>query len=163
MKTKGLLLAVSAMLVLALNVPFATAGVEPSPFISYINKLNSIELNVGAVQKRLENRVSEPVLPEGTRNYMDAIANQTGVLNLRLWDVLAELPVYEGLGDDREEIYLALDGIRTGSTGVIGLLEQIGRRMGVDPVPWKASLQAMILQINNYIGACPSGTACIPQ
>jgi hypothetical protein len=162
MKIKILLLVLLAAVVLAGVVPTANAGVEPAPWMPEINKLYSIELNLGAIHKRMENLSNSPALPAGTLNYVEATVNQTGVLNQRLWDVLAALPAYNSLGTDREEISLALDGIRTDAGGVIDLLELIGRRMGVDPVPWKSSLQAMIIQINNYIGTCPVGADCIP-
>lgn len=162
MKMKVLLSIFLTLVVLACVVPAANAGIEPSPWMPEINKLNSIELNLGAIQKRMENLYSQPALPAGTLNYVEATVNQTGVLNLRLSDVLAVLPAYGSLGTDQEEIGLALDGIRTGATGVIGLLEQFGRRMGVEPSPWKASLEAMIIQIDNYIGTCPPGVACVP-
>ena len=162
MKTKVMVLAALAAMALAVSVPSVHAGIEPVPWMPEINKLHSIELNLGAIHKRMENLYSKPALPAGTLNYVEATVNQTGVLNLLLWYVLAALPAYGSLGTDQEEVYLALDGIRTDATGVMGLLELIGRRMGVDPVPWKSSLQAMIIQINNYIGTCPVGADCIP-
>lgn len=162
MKAKMLVLFVFAAMALALTVPSAHAGIEPSPWMPEINKLHSIELNLGAIHKRMENLSNAPTLPAGALNYVEATANQTGVLNLRLWDVLAALPAYGNLGGDQEEIRLALDGIRTDAGGVIDLLDLIARRMGVEPAPWKTSLQAMIIQINNYIGTCPVGADCIP-
>jgi hypothetical protein len=162
MKTKVMVLAVLAAMALAVSVPSAHAGIEPVPWMPEINKLHSIELNLGAIHKRIENRANEPVLPAGTQNYLDATANQTSVLNLRLWDVLAALPAYSSLVTDQEEVYLALDGIRTDAEGIKELLDLIARRMGVEPTPWKSSLQAMIIQITNYIGTCPVGADCIP-
>jgi len=157
-----LVLFVFAAMALALTMPSAHAGVEPAPWMPEINKLHSIELNLGAIHKRMENLINQPAQHGGALNYVEAMVNQTGVLNQRLWDVLAALPAYNSLGADREEIFLALDGIRTDAGGVKDLLDLIARRMGVEPSPWKSSLQGMIIQINNYIGTCPVGADCIP-
>ena len=164
MKTKVMVLAALAAMALAVSVPSVHAGIEPVPWMPEINKLHSIELNLGAIHKRMENLSNAPTLPAGTLNYVEATVNQTGVLNLRLTDVLAVLPAYNSLGADREEIGLAPDGIRTDAGGVMGILEKISSRMGIEPVPWQwyTSLDAIKTQITNYIGTCPVGADCVP-
>ncbi len=161
MKKTIMVCAVCAALFFACGVSVSIAGVEPVPWMPEINKIHSIELNVAAIQKRLEHLAGAVVFPEGTINYLDATANQTGVLNSRLANVLAALPSYGSLpAEDQEEINLALGNIRVYATGASRLLENILSRMGVEPVPWRASLDAMVVQVNGYLGDCTAGTSC---
>ena len=130
------------------------AGIEPVPWEPEINKLHSIELNVAAIQKRLEKLDgTEPLpLPEGTLNYLNAMGNQLGLLDSRLADTLYLLPAFSELDTEtQEEVSLALDAISADASTMKGIFDSIARRMGVDPVPWHLILDSIIGRINGYI------------
>lgn len=114
------------------------AGVEPSPFEPEINKLHSIELNVAAINNRLAKVDESETLPEGTANYMNAMANQLQGLQERLEEVLLVLPspVPGGAYIGQDDAVFALDSIRDDSKGAFDILERIVSRMGVEPSPF---------------------------
>jgi hypothetical protein len=127
------------------------AGVEPSPFVSEINKLHSIELNISAIQKRIEKVETSTSLPTGIENYLSAMGNQLGVLDTRLADVLYLLPSFYQLGEDQEEVFYALYEIRTDAESIGNIFSEIVKRMGVEPTPFQVFLQSIKNQINSYI------------
>ena len=138
MRTKVLLsVAVGGLLILGLAAA-CLAGVEPSPFISEINKLHSIELNVAAINKRLAKVDEAETLPEGTTNYLNAMANQMQGLQTRLEEVLVVLPspILGGAYVGQDEVVFALDSIRVDSKGAFDIVERIVSRMGIEPSPW---------------------------
>jgi len=107
---KRIFLSVAVGRLLILGIAGAClAGVEPSPFEPEINKLHSIELNVAAINKRLAKVDESKTLPEGTINYLNAMANQLH-LQTRLEKVL---------------LVLTFD-----------IVEHIVSRMGIEPSPW---------------------------
>jgi hypothetical protein len=115
------------------------AGVEPSPFQPEINKLHSIELNVAAINKRLAKVNEFEILPEGTTNYLNAMANQMQGLKVRMEEVLSALTIIPSetnpyIGQD--EVVFALDSIRVDTKGSFTIIEDIASRMGVEPSPF---------------------------
>ena len=118
---------------------FAIAGVEPSPFQPEINQVNSIELSIAAINKRMDHLKDMTALPAGSENYLKAMANQLDILNARLADVLTVLPSpslanpYEG----QNEVLFALDAIQVYSGEYNLVVDNITSRMGVEPSPFK--------------------------
>ena len=130
------------------------AGIEPVPWEPEINKLHSIELNVAAIQKRLEKLDgTEPLpLPEGTLNYLNAMGNQLGILDTRLADTLSLLPAFVLLDPEtQDEVFLALDAISADASGMMDIFSRIVERMGVEPTPWHLILDSIIGRIGGYI------------
>jgi len=159
-----------ALVVMMFLVPSAVvAGVGPSPFEPELNKLHSIELNLAAIKKRMESRSAMEILPAGTENYMLATANQLSGLDSRLGDVLAALPPASLDSQTRQEVVLALQGMRAdlggvaGATesGVIDLFESILSRLGIGPSPFRESLDSLKSKMTNYMQSlCPNGAVC---
>jgi len=118
---------------------FAMAGVEPSPFQPEINQLHSIELNIAAINERMDHLNAMPNTPAGSANYLKAMANQLDILNARLADALAVLPSpslinpYEG----QDEVLFSLDAIQVYSSDYNLVVDKITSRMGVEPSPFK--------------------------
>jgi len=114
------------------------AGIEPSPWEPEINKLHSIELNIAAINKRLAKVEEAATLPEGTTNYLNAMANQMQGLQTRLEEVLLVLPspIPGGAYIGQDDAVFALDSIRADSKGASDILERIVSRMGVEPSPF---------------------------
>ena len=138
MNTRSLLSVVATGLLLLGMSGIVSAGVEPSPFEPEINKLHSIELQVAAINKRLAKVDEYQVIPEGTTNYLTAMANQMQGVQARLDEVLLMLPLpstgstYIG----QEEAVFALDSIRVDSKDSYIILGRIVSRMGVEPSPF---------------------------
>jgi len=133
------------------------AGVEPSPFEPEINKLHSIELQLAAINKRVAKLNELETLPEGSTNYLIAMANQTQGLKVRLEEVLLKLP-FPTLGGTyigQDEAVFSLDSIRIDSKATYALIERIVSRMGVGPSPFlplfnDASVR-IIVGINDHL------------
>jgi len=167
-KTLTVLAILSFLLMLASGIGFA--GIEPVPWQPEINKLHSIELNMGAIQKRLDNLALSSSLPNGTENYLLATINQLGVLDTRLADVLYVLPAVSAAPfDGQEEVLLALDGILMdvvgvdGTSGIAGILEDLYSRLGIEPSPWRVVIGSITARISVYMGTLPNpcdGDAC---
>lgn len=135
---KRILLSVVIVGMLVLGIVGAClAGVEPSPFISEINKLHSIELQVAAINKRMAKLNEFETLPGGATEYLNAMANQMHGLKAKLDEVLLVLP---SLSDvpyiGRDEVVFALDSIRIDSKGTFDIVEDIVSRMGIEPSPF---------------------------
>ena len=117
----------------------AMAGVEPSPFQPEINQLHSIELNIAAINERMDQLHAMPNMPAGSENYLRAMANQLDILNARLADAIAVLPSpslinpYEG----QDEVLFSLDAIKVYSGEYNLVVDKISSRMGVEPSPFK--------------------------
>jgi len=113
-------------------------GIEPSPFEPEINKLHSIELQVAAINKRIAKLDEFEILPEGTTNYLNAMANQMQGVQAKLEEVMLVLPLPSEGGTyiGQNEAVFALDSIRVDSKDAYGILERIVRRMGVEPSPF---------------------------
>ena len=113
-------------------------GIEPSPFEPEINKLHSIELQVAAINKRIAKLDEFEILPEGTTNYLNAMANQMEGIRTKLEEVLPMLqsPTLGGAYIGQDEAVYALDSIRVDSKDTYGILERIVSRMGVEPSPF---------------------------
>ena len=113
-------------------------GVEPSPFEPEINKLHSIELQVAAINKRIAKLDEFEILPEGTTNYLNAMANQMEGIRTKLKEVLPMLqsPTLGGAYIGQDEAVYALDSIRVDSKGAFDIVERIVSRMGIEPSPW---------------------------
>ena len=150
---KKILLSTVVAGILALGiVGVCLAGIEPVPWEPEINKLHSIELNIAAIEKRLVKLDELEALPEGTVNYLNAMENKLGVLDTRLADTLYLLPPYNELDmETQEEVYLALDAIRSDASGMEVIFSRIAERMGVDPVPWRPVLASIVGRIDGYI------------
>ena len=136
---KRILLSVLAAGIFVLGIEgVCLAGVEPSPFQPEINKLHSIELNIAAINKRLAKVEEAATLPEGTTNYLNAMANQMQGLQTRLEEVLLVLPspIPGGAYIGQDDAVFALDSIRADSKGASDILERIVSRMGVEPSPF---------------------------
>ncbi len=133
--------------------PTASAGVEPSPFQPEINKLHSIELNVAAINKRLAKLNESESLPEGTTNYLNAMANQMNGLHARLEEVLFVLPSPSLTNpyDGQDEVVFALDGIKGDSGGLNLIIDKISARMGIEPSPWKIGSMRIIEGIDFHL------------
>ena len=116
----------------------ASAGIEPSPFEPELNKLHSIELNVAAINKRLEKLDTAEALPQGVGNYLQALTNQMDGLKVRLQEVMGVLPERAlsnpYIGED--DVIMSLKSIGLDSRGAFDLLENIVSRMGVGPSPF---------------------------
>ena len=134
------------------------AGVEPTPWQPELNKLHSIELNMAAIQKRLD-KLSEPdPLPEGTVNYLNAMGNQLGILDTRLADTLYLLPSFSQLDTEtQEEVLFALDAISADASTMIDIFNRIAERMGIEPSPWREILSSITTRISLYVG-CSAAT-----
>jgi hypothetical protein len=93
---------------------------------------------VAAINKRLAKVDEAETLPEGTTNYLSAMANQMQGLQTRLEEVLLVLPspVPGGAYIGQDEVVFALDSIRADSKGASDILERIVSRMGVEPSPF---------------------------
>lgn len=133
------------------------AGVEPSPFEPEINKLHSIELQLAAINKRVSKLNELDTLPEGSTNYLSAMANQTQGLKVRLEEVLLMLPLPTPGGTyiGQDEVVFSLDSIRIDSKATYSLIERIVSRMGVEPSPFlplfnDASIR-IIVGINDHL------------
>jgi|MudIll2142460700_1097286.scaffolds.fasta_scaffold217997_1 hypothetical protein len=133
------------------------AGVEPSPFEPEINKLHSIELQLAAINKRVAKLNELETLPEGSTNYLTAMANQTQGLKVRLAEVLLMLPLLTPGGTyiGQDEVVFSLDSIRIDSKATYSLIERIVSRMGVEPSPFlplfnDASVK-IIVGTNDYL------------
>lgn len=135
------------------------AGVELSPFQPELNKLHSIELNMAAIQKRLDHLMNSSVLPNGAENYLLAIGNQLGGFDGRLDDVLYLLPPFDGLGTAQEDVSLALDGIGDDAVALQDIISAIAERMGIEPSPWREILESITNRINKYVG-CSAVALC---
>ena len=138
MSKRSWLSVVVAGLLLPGMMGIAFSGVEPSPFQPEINKLHSIELQVAAINKRLAKVDELPVMPEGTTNYLTAMANQMQGVQARLDEVLLLLPLPSAGGTyiGQEEAVFALDSIRVDSKDSYIILGRIVSRMGVEPSPF---------------------------
>jgi len=114
------------------------AGIEPSPFQPEINKLHSIELQIAAINKRLAKVNEFAILPAGTTQYLDAMANQMQGVKAKMEEVLLVLPApsptngYVG----QDEVVLSLDSIRVDSRAGFFIIEDIVSRMGIGPSPF---------------------------
>jgi hypothetical protein len=117
----------------------AMAGIEPSPWQPEINQLHSIELNIAAINERMDHFNAMANIPAGSDNYLKAMANQLDILNARLSDALAVLPSpsltnpYEG----QDEVLFSLDAIQVYSGEYNLVVDKITSRMGVEPSPFK--------------------------
>lgn len=124
------------LVLLAAGTSFA--GIDPSPFEPEINKLHSIELQMAAINKRVAKLNDSEILPEGSSNYLNAMANQMQGLKVKLDEVLLVLPLpssgtaYIG----QEEAVFSLDSIRIDSGATYNLVENIVSRMGIEPAPF---------------------------
>jgi hypothetical protein len=137
------------------------AGVEPSPFQPEINKLNSIELNMAFIQKSLGNLVIYRSLPIGTKGVLLGIRYNLSCLDKQLADVLAELPPYSELGEWRNGVYYALEGLRINALSMEDPFGYILWRMGIEPSPWKIILNSISTRISDYSRlSCTPGTQC---
>ena len=152
MEKKILLSVVVAGMLLLGIVGVCLAGIEPVPWEPEINKLHSIELNMAAIQKRLEKLDGTELLPEGTLNYLNAMGNQLGILDTRLADTLSLLPAFVLLDPEtQDEVFLALDAISADASGMMDIFSRIVERMGVEPTPWHLILDSIIGRIGGYI------------
>ena len=131
----------------------ASAGVEPSPFQPEINKLHSIELHISAINNRLAKFSNAEVLPDGSQNYLDAMALQMDSLSVRLSETLAALPApslqlpYTG----QDEVLFSLDAIREESGGMNQIIDSIASRMGIEPSPFKIGSLQLISDIDVHL------------
>ena len=152
MEKKILLSAVVAGILALGIVGVCLAGIEPVPWEPEINKLHSIELNMAAIQKRLEKLDGTELLPEGTLNYLNAMGNQLEILDTRLADTLSLLPAFVLLDPEtQDEVFLALDAISADASGMMDIFSRIVERMGVEPTPWHSILDSIIGRIGGYI------------
>ena len=158
MKRKLLTLMVAGLLLCGLTGT-VFAGVEPSPFQPQINKLNSIQLNMAFLQNSLGNVVVSKSLPFGTKGILLGIKYNLTSLDKQLTDVLAELPPYSQLGEWRNGVYYALEGLRINALSMADPFDYILWRMGIEPSPFKIILDSMSARISEYSrGSYPSGT-----
>jgi len=139
-----IILAVS--LLLLNNVQTVSAGVEPSPFNSEINKLHSIELNVAAIDKQIGKLPESNASPEGITKQLEEIAKKLGDLDTRLADVLNVLPMpmYDDPYDGQEEVLSSLENIKSDASRIYDVAEP----MGVEPTPFKEA--ALSVQNNAH-------------
>ncbi len=150
---KKVLIVVAAALLLFGITSSSLAGFEPTPWEPEINKLHSIELNIAAIQKRLDKLGETEPSPMGATNYLDAMGNQLGVLDTRLGDTLSLLPPYNQLDMQTQgDVFLSLDAIRADASAIGTIFNRITEGMGIEPVPWAPILTSIIGRINGYIG-----------
>jgi hypothetical protein len=157
MNRKTRLSVIVAGLVLLGITGTAFSGVEPSPFQPEINKLHAIELQVAAINKRLSKLDEYPALPNGTTNYLSAMANQMQGVQTKLDEVLLMLPP-PSVGSSyigQDEAIFALDSIRVDSKDAYIIVGRIVSRMGVEPSPFlpvfnDVSLK-IIVDINDHL------------
>jgi hypothetical protein len=97
--------------------------------------LHSIELNTAAIAKRAVSLLDSPAAPEGIMGYLDAMANQTSVLDARLADTLSALPPPSSANpfDGQDEVLFALESIMTDAQTYIGAIDNTASRLGVAP------------------------------
>jgi hypothetical protein len=159
MKRNLLLLIVIGLLLFALTGN-AIAGVEPSPFQPQINKLNSIQLSIAFIQKSLGRLVVSKSLPIGSKAVLLGIRYNLASLDSQLAEVLSGLPPYSELGDSQNGVYYALEGLRLFALGMEDPLAYILERMGIEPSPFKKSLDSISNRVGDYSGVCTPGTVC---
>jgi hypothetical protein len=167
MKVTSMLTMMMGLFFLSFMLSPAFAGIEPSPWQPQINQLHSIELNVGAIDKRIGKLPDSNADPAGKAGQLQAMAGKLGELDTRLADTLNLLPplsITPFSGQD--EVRAALDGISSDSGSIL----DFAIRMGVEPSPWKDAAvavqnnaNAIISRINTY-SSCPAGTTdCIEK
>ena len=134
------------------------AGIEPVPWQPELNKLQSIELNIASIQKRLDKLSESDPLPKGTVNYLNAMGNQLDGLDTRLADTLYLLPPFSQLDTEtQEEVSSTLDTISEDASNMIDIFDDIAERMGVEPTPWREILSSITIRISLYVD-CSSAT-----
>jgi hypothetical protein len=139
------------------------ASVESSPFETEISKLLSIELNMNAINKRLAKLNELDTLPDGSTEYLNAMANQMQGLKATLEEVLlvVPLPSFDAPFIGQEEVVFALDSIRMDSKEAFDIVEDIVSRMDVGPPPFLSLFndvsRRIIIGINDHLR-----TAVIP-
>jgi len=112
---------VSVFIVFALLSVFIAgsvyAGVEPSPFRSKINQLNSVVNSLDSIDMRLERKLSDDrmPIPNGLVGLLNAMSNELVVLNGKVGKVLERL----GTAPDDQRVYDALMGVRSGAAGIV--------------------------------------------
>ncbi len=141
-KKIGLAILLALVLVLS-SFGLASAGIEPSPFQPEINQLHSVELNVAAINKRLEKLNESETPPEGSENYLRAMAHQMDILSARVAETLLTLPSPSLINpyDGQDEVLLSLDGIRFDSGGINNITVRIQEKMGIGPSPFYGSIK----------------------
>jgi hypothetical protein len=106
---------VSVFIVFALLSVFIAgsvyAGVEPSPFRSKINQLNSVVNSLDSIDMRLERQLSDNQMPSpnGLVGLLNAMGNELLVLNRKVSKVLERL----GTAPDDQHVYDALMGVKS--------------------------------------------------
>jgi hypothetical protein len=108
---------VSVFIVFALLSVFIAgslyAGVEPSPFRSKINQLNSVVNSLDSIDMRLERQLADNQMPSpnGLVGLLSAMGNELLVLNGKVSKVLERL----GTAPDDQRLYDALMGVKSGA------------------------------------------------
>ena len=153
------------MSLLAMLLPgTGLAGIEPSPFQPQINQLHSIELNVGALDKRMAKLAESNADVYGKADQLQAIANKLADLDARVEITLDQLPPLTAYFDGSDDVLSAMEGIKSDSDSIRNFAE----RMGIDPspfLPYADALQAIqfnadTIKLRSISYICPVGAAC---
>lgn len=126
------------------------AGIEPSPFQPELKELHSIQYNLASIQRSVDSLVSSTKMPLGSNLAVSGMKYKLKTLNAQVTEVLAGLPNFYKLGDDQEQVYLALELIRISVQAMENPLDYILSRLGVEPSPFKDLLDSISSQISKY-------------
>lgn len=100
MKQKLVINVIIGLLLLSLLSIPAFAGVEPSPFHTQVNRLESVMNGLDSVNRRLVDVLTQPdpfklkmPAPEGVIGRLEAMANQLDMLNNKIMTALSGVPM----------------------------------------------------------------------
>ncbi len=150
MKTRTIVALLLGGLVLGLT-GLALAGVEPSPFRRLINKLDSVENVLDAVDDQLKEILvvpSEPVYPPAPCklvNKLNAMADKLVIQNVRVADVIEALP--DVPPDPCQEFDDALRKVRDEAQSIVDQANNF-----TPPDPCREALGAVRSAANDIVG-----------
>lgn len=163
---KKLIIGSVIVLAILLLAGFATpvsAGVEPSPFKSEINKLGSIVNNLDSINTRVElvgvvpPNDQKPGTLRGTVNRLEAMAGELERLDIRMGGVIGELPAYP---QKMLEVIGAFGEVKASAQGIIGSINEYLRDPGPNDPPHefvealgevRDGAQQIVSTVNEYL------------